>query len=271
MRIALAGFLSLALTQALAAGGKAVLVKAARMVDVRTGRIVSPARILVRDGRIDPGPVPAEAEVLDLGDRTLLPGLIDSHTHLTMKAGMNELEFLTHSRGASVIDGVCNARAVLEAGFTTVRDVGSFCGFGDLDLRNAIQSGQVPGPRMLVAGEALSITGGHGDFTGLPDQVHVDTGNLVDSPEEGVRKVRAWNKRGVDVIKIHATGGVMSNHDDPGAPSFSPAEFRAIVEEARARGLDVCAHAHGDKGILEAVRAGVRSIEHSRTSGSTRS
>jgi len=91
---------------------------------------------------------------------------------------------------------------------------------------------------MLAAGESLSITGGHGDVTGLPDHVHVDSGNLVDSPEEGVRKVRDWNKRGVDLIKLHATGGVMSNHDDPGAPSFSPAEFKAIVEEARRRGMD---------------------------------
>jgi len=250
------------ITLALAAGERPVLLKAARMLDVRTGKIVSPGQLLVKEGRIAAGPVPADAEVMDLGDRTLLPGLIDCHTHLTMKAGMGELEFLKHSHGAGVIDGVVNARVVLEAGFTTVRDVGSFCAFGDLDLRNAINRGQVPGPRMLAAGEALSITGGHGDFTGLPDHVHVANANLVDSPDEGVKRVREWAKRGVDLIKIHATGGVMSNHDDPGAPSFTQAEFKAIVDEARARGLDVCAHAHGDKGILEAVRAGVRSVEH---------
>lgn len=250
------------LTLALAAGDRPVLLKAARMVDVATGKLVSPAQVLVKEGKIAKGPVPADAQIIDLGDRTLLPGLIDCHTHLTDRAGMSELDWLKYNYGTSVIDGVVNARIVLEAGFTTVRNVGSNCAFGDLDLRDAIARGEVPGPRMLAAGPALSITGGHGDVNGLADQVRVDEGNLVNSPEEGIRKVREWSKRGVDLIKIHATGGVMSNHDDPGAPSFSPAEFKAIVDEARRRGLDVAAHAHGDEGILEAVKAGVRSIEH---------
>jgi imidazolonepropionase-like amidohydrolase len=250
------------LTATLAAGEPPTLLKAARMFDARTGTLVSPASILVRDGRIVEGPAPEDARILDLGDRTLLPGFIDCHTHLMGRAGQSELERLKETRGAAVIDGVRNARTLLEAGFTTVRDLGSNCGFGDLDLRDAINRGEVPGPRMLAAGDPLSITGGHGDNTGFPDEVHFDAGNLVDSPEMGVLKVRQWSKRGVDVIKIHATGGVLSNGDDPGAPSFSPAEFTAIVTEARRRGLDVAAHAHGDAGIQEAVRAGVRSIEH---------
>jgi imidazolonepropionase-like amidohydrolase len=258
MRRILLAFLATALV-----GGEPVTVlKAARMFDARTGRIVSPGRILVRDGRIADGPEPADARVLDLGDRTLLPGFIDCHTHMMGRAGLGELEWLKETHGTAVIDGVRNARTLLDAGFTTVRDLGSHCGFGDLDLRDAINRDEVPGPRMLAAGEPLSITGGHGDTTGYPEEVHFDAVNLVDSPDAGVLKVRQWSKRGVDVIKIHATGGVLSNGDDPGAPSFSPAEFTAIVTEARRRGLDVAAHAHGDAGILEAVKAGVRSIEH---------
>lgn len=246
----------------LAAGEPPTLLKAARMFDARTGRIVSPGQVLVVDGRIAAGPAPSGAKVVDLGNRTLLPGFIDCHTHLMGRAGLGEVEWLKQTHGGAVIDGVRNARAVLEAGFTTVRDLGSHCGFGDLDLRDAIARGEVPGPRMLAAGDPLSITGGHGDTSGYPEEVHFDTGNLVDSPDQGVLKVRQWSKRGVDIIKIHATGGVLSNGDDPGAPSFAPAEFTAIVTEARRRNLDVAAHAHGDAGILEALCAGVRSIEH---------
>jgi len=250
------------LTLTLAAGEHPVLLKAARMLDVKTGRWVMPAQVLVVDGRIKGGPVPADAQVIELGDRTLLPGLIDCHTHLLFKAGMPELDRLKRSEAAQVIDGVVNARTVLEAGFTTVRDVGGPLNFGEVALRDAIDKGEVQGPSMRVSGPALSITGGHGDTSGFPPEVQFQSGNLVDSPEAGVRTVREWHKRGVDLIKLHATGGVMSNHDDPGAPSFSPAEFKAIVDEARRRGMDTCAHAHGDQGILEATQAGVRSIEH---------
>lgn len=258
MRAALLGLLTLTL----AAGERPLVLKAARMLDVRTGRIQAPAVLVVKDGRIAPGPAPADAEVVDLGDRTLLPGLIDCHTHLTLKAGLAEIERVKRSQAAQVIDGVVNARVVLEAGFTTVRDCGAYAPFADVALRDAIAQGQVPGPRILASGGPFSITGGHGDANGFPVEVHFDRSNIVDSPEEAVRKVREWSKHGVDQIKIMATGGVLSNQDDPGAPSFSPAEFKAIVDEARRRNLDVCAHAHGDKGILEATLAGVRSIEH---------
>lgn len=258
MRKALLGLLTLSL----AAQDHPVLVKAARMLDVRSGRITAPASLWMKDGRIQAGAAPAEAEVLDLGDTTLLPGLIDCHTHLTYASGLGEIGRIKRSRAQNLLTGVLNARKVLEAGFTTVRDVGDFSGFGDVDLRDAIARGEFPGPRMLTSGEALSITGGHGDATGYPDTVHFDRDNLVNSPEEGVKAVREWRKRGEDWIKLHATGGVLSNKDNPDEASFSPEEFKAIVDEARRRGMDVCAHAHGDAGIKAAVEAGVRSIEH---------
>jgi len=258
----LRGLLASLLCLALCGQERPLALKAARLLDVRTGKLESPAQIWVRDGRIQPGRPPAGAETLDLGDRTLLPGLIDCHTHLLFPAGLGELGYLKRSQGALLIDGVVNARKVLEAGFTTVRDVGASAGFGDVALRDAIARGDILGPRMLVAGPSLSITGGHGDLNGFPSHLHTDAEHIVDSPDQARHVVREWRKRGVDLIKLHATGGVLSNHDDPGAPSFSPAEFKAIVEEANRRGMDVCAHAHGDAGILEATVAGVRSIEH---------
>lgn len=254
--------LALAVTASLFGQDHAVVLKAARLFDAKAGRIVSPGQVWVKDGRIQPGAPPAGAEVIDLGDRTLLPGLIDCHTHLTDQAGLDELAQLKRSKADRVLDGVVNARKVLEAGFTTVRDCGSDTDFGDVALRNAIQRGALEGPRMLVSGPPFSITGGHGDTNGFPDDVRFDESNIVNSPEEAVAKVREWRKRGVDQIKIMATGGVLSNNDDPGAPSFSPEEFKAFVAEAARRGTYVCAHAHGDAGIRAAVEAGVRSIEH---------
>jgi imidazolonepropionase-like amidohydrolase len=258
----LRGLFASLLCVALCGQERPLLLKAARLLDVRTGKVEAPGRLWVKDGRVQPGPPPADAETLDLGDRTLLPGLIDCHTHLLSPAGLGELGYLKRSQGALLLDGVVNARKVLEAGFTTVRDVGASAGFGDVALRDAIARGDIPGPRMLVAGPSLSITGGHGDLNGFPPHLHTGDEHIVDSPDQARHVVREWRKRGVDLIKIHATGGVLSNHDDPGAPSFSPAEFKAIVEEANRRGMDVCAHAHGDAGILEATLAGVRSIEH---------
>jgi imidazolonepropionase-like amidohydrolase len=258
LRCLLASLVSLVLC----AQERPLVLKAARLLDVRTGKVEAPGQLWVKDGRIQAGAPPVGAETLDLGDRTLLPGLIDCHTHLLIPAGLGELGYLKRSQGALILDGVVNARKVLEAGFTTVRDVGASAGFGDVALRDAIARGDIRGPRMLVAGPALSITGGHGDLNGFPPHLHTEDEHIVDSPDQARHVVREWRKRGVDLIKLHATGGVLSNHDDPGAPSFSSAEFRAIVDEANRRGMDVCAHAHGDAGILEATVAGVRSIEH---------
>jgi imidazolonepropionase-like amidohydrolase len=254
-------FLAL-LSLSLVAQERPTILKAARLLDVRSGKIISPAQLWMKDGKIQSGAAPADADLIDLGDRTLLPGLIDCHTHLTGRAGQAEITQLKQSHADNVIAGVVNARKVLEAGFTTVRDAGSHTNFGDVALRDAIARGEVPGPRMIVAGPSLSVTGGHGDTNGFPNSIHFENENLVDSPEAARKIVREWRKRGVDTIKIHATGGVLSNHDDPGAPSFQMDEFKAIVEESTRRGMDVLAHAHGDKGILEATLAGVRSIEH---------
>lgn len=246
----------------LGAQERPLVLKASRLLNVRTGKLESPGLVWLKDGRIQPGQPPPDAEVMDLGDRTLLPGLIDCHTHLLIPAGLGELGYLKRSQGALLLDGVVNARKVLDAGFTTVRDVGASAGFGDVALRDAIARGDILGPRLLVAGPALSITGGHGDLNGFPPHLHGAEEHIVDSPDQARHAVREWHKYGVDLIKIHATGGVLSNHDDPGAPSFSSPEFKAIVDEAKRRGMDVCAHAHGDAGILEATLAGVRSIEH---------
>jgi imidazolonepropionase-like amidohydrolase len=246
----------------LAGQDHAIVLKAAHLFDAKAGRLVSPGQVWVRGGRIQAGTPPADAEVVDLGDRTLLPGLIDCHVHLTGKAGEDEISQLKESKADLLLDGVVNARTVLEAGFTTVRDCGSGTDFGDVSLRNAIARGEIEGPRMLVSGAPFSITGGHADTNGFPGDIHFDASNIVNSPEEAVAKVREWRKRGVDQIKIMATGGVLSNNDDPGAPSFSPEEFKAFVDEAARRGTYVCAHAHGDAGIRAAVEAGVRSIEH---------
>lgn len=246
----------------LSAQTRPLVVKAARMIDVRSGKVIAPASLWMKEGLIQAGPAPSDAEVLDLGDLTLLPGLIDTHTHLLMRPGRGELASLKDSPFDRLLFGTINARNMLQAGFTTVRDLGTSTAFGDVALREAIARGDVEGPRLFVAGPALSITGGHGDSNGFPLDVHFDKLNLVDSPQAGVAAVREWKKRGADWIKLHATGGVLSNHDDPGAPSFSKAELEAIVGEAKRRGMDVAAHAHGDQGIRDAVEAGVRSIEH---------
>ena len=256
-----AALLSL-LTLTLAAGDRPLLLKAARMLDVRTGKVVAPAQLWIVAGRIAAPVKDADPEILDLGDRTLLPGLIDCHVHLTNQAGLSELDSLKESVATRVLHGAINARTVLMAGFTTVRDMGSDTAFGDLALRDAIARGELPGPRLLAGGPPLSITGGHGDFNGYPETVHFEGANIVDTPDQARRAVREWRKRGADHIKIMATGGVLSNLDDPRTPSFSPAEFAALVQEANRRGMDVAAHAHGDPGILEATLAGVRSIEH---------
>lgn len=246
-----------------------MIVRAARLFDAESGALRSGLRVRVEGERIaaiepDGAPLPDGAEVLDLGDRTLLPGFFDCHTHLT--ADLDE-GWLTRDVKETAADaalrGARNAGLALRAGFTTVRDVGS-TGFADVALMRAIERGFVEGPRMIPAGHSLSITGGHGDVTGYAPGIAeggIESG-VADGPDECVAAVRYQVKHGARVIKICATAGVLSWEPPVGAQQFSEEEMRAIVEEAARHGLAVAAHAHGADGITAAIRAGVASIEH---------
>ena len=207
-----------------------------------------------------------DADAIDLRDATCMPGLIDSHTHLTGESRKDGyIDDFRFSAAERALRAAPFARSTLMAGFTTVRDVGGDEGV-DLDLRDAIARGDVAGPRMFVASKSLSITGGHADPTnsyredivGVPDE----TVGVVDGVDSAVRAVRIAIKRGADLIKFTATGGVLSLQGDGTGAHFSEDEMRAIVQTANARGLTVAAHAHGDEGMAQAVRAGVSSIEH---------
>jgi imidazolonepropionase-like amidohydrolase len=246
------------------------VIRADRMIDVRTGELTSPAAIVVDGNRIvsvNPPTLPAGATIVDLGDRTLLPGLFDMHTHVT-------LDFFTgnHWTTAAVKEtpadwalyGVQFGRQTLEAGFTTIRDAGAWPGFPDVALMRAIDAGRVVGPRIYPAGHYLSITGGHCDVTGFAPGV-MELGpnqGIANGVDEILRAVRYQAKHGVKVIKVCATSGVFSAGTQPGAQQYSDLELRTIVEEASRHGLKVMAHAHGSEGIMAAVKAGVASIEH---------
>jgi len=246
------------------ASAPVLTVAADRLLEPSTGalrrhvvvRIAGGKVVAVDDRR------PGEAVDHDLGDVTLLPGLIDVHVHLIGSEESTPYGELTETAARAAIEGVANARKTLEAGFTTVRDLGSR-DFADVALRDAIAAGSVPGPRMLVAVKSLSSTGGHGDRNDLPADVHVERYAAIADGAEAIRaKVRENVKYGADWIKVLATGGVMSAGTDPRAAQYSEEELRAAVDAARERGRDVAAHAHGTDGIKRAVRAGVRSIEH---------
>ncbi|MDT8368656.1 MAG: amidohydrolase family protein [Longimicrobiales bacterium] len=243
-----------------------VVLEADRMLDVRTGEILAEVTLLIEDGRIaaiNPTTLPAVAPI-DLGDVTLLPGFMDAHTHLAYDiSGDWTLRPVTETAADAAIRGVRNARRTLEAGFTTVRDVGS-TGFADVALMHAIDKGMVPGPRIIPAGYSLSITGGHCEDTGwAPGVLERDyrTG-VADGPWEAVAAVRYQIKHGARVIKICATAGVLSFEGPVGAQQFTLEEMEAIVEEAERHGVRVAAHSHGTDGIKAALRAGVTSIEH---------
>ena len=258
--------LILALVAPSAARAQGVVLKAARMLDVVSGQIQSPAVIVVTGDRITSigGPIPRGARVIDLGDVTLLPGLIDAHTHLTDDIEGDWVDRSVNETAAdAALRGARNAKLTLEAGFTTVRDVGSH-GFADVSLMHAIDNGFVPGPRIIPAGHAIGITGGHCDETGRAPGV-LELGpeaGVADGVDQVIRAVRYQAKHGAKVIKICATAGVLSLDATVGAQQLSFEEMRAIVEEATRQGLKVAAHAHGTAGINAAVRAGVASIEH---------
>jgi imidazolonepropionase-like amidohydrolase len=243
-----------------------LILRAARWLDVAAGQIRAQAVVVVQDGRITSvgREIPAGARTVDLGDVTLLPGLIDAHTHLT---GDLEGDWVTRDvrelPADAALRGARNAKRTLEAGFTTVRNVAAG-GFADIALLKAIDAGLVPGPRMIASAHALGITGGHCDATGWAPGI-LEGGpeeGIVDGVDAAIRGVRYQIKHGARVIKICATAGVLSFDATVGAQQLSDGEIRAIVEETTRHGLKVAAHAHGTQGILAAVKAGVASIEH---------
>ena len=244
-----------------------VVVRAGHILDVKTGNMLSGQAIVIEgdkivsvgpaaDARLGPG-----SQTIDLPNATVLPGLIDAHTHLTFDPANLGYEGLGISYPREALIGARNARVTLQAGFTTVRNVGAG-GYSDVALRDAINAGDVPGPRMLVSGPAMGITGGHCDDNLLAPQFHATELGVADGVDAVRHKVRENIKYGADLIKICATGGVMSKGDDPNASQYTREEMKAIVEEAHRLGRKVAAHAHGAEGVSWASDAGVDSIEH---------
>jgi imidazolonepropionase-like amidohydrolase len=244
-----------------------VLVRADRVLDVESGQLLEGRAVLVRDGRIAAlvaadAPAPDGAAIIELGDVTLLPGLMDAHSHLLGDADIHGYRRLALSTPAATIKGVKNARKTLEAGFTTVRVPGG-PGYADVALRDAIAAGEVVGPRLLVAGPSIGITGGHcGDNNLLPPEYKASGDGVADGPWAVRQKVRQNVKFGADFIKTCSTGGVLSKGTEVGAPQYTLEELTAMVEEAHSHGRKVAAHAHGASGIRNAILAGVDSVEH---------
>jgi imidazolonepropionase-like amidohydrolase len=238
-------------------------IRAGHMLDTKTGKTLDNVLITIEGDKIasvGSGAAPAGANVINLPNATVLPGLIDAHTHLTGDPNFGYQE-LAISTPMEALIGAKNARITLEAGFTTVRNVGAG-GYTDVALRDAINQGMVPGPRMMVSGPPLSITGGHCDQNLLPYEWHAKADGTADGIEHVQQKVREIIKYGADVIKICATGGVLSKGDDPRASQYTLEEMKAIVADAHRLGRKVAAHAHGAQGIAWASEAGVDSIEH---------
>lgn len=240
------------------------VIRAARLLDLETGRIVANPVVTVEGGRITAvgGRGPRNADVIDLGDVTLLPGLTDLHTHLSGDLEGNWTSRpVTESEADAVLRAARNARVTLLAGFTTVRDMSGLAGVA---LERAIARGDLPGPRLVSAGHSLGITGGHCDVTGFAPGV-MEPGyqqGVADGPDGILRAARYQIKHGARFLKICATAGVLSFEGPVGAQQLSEEEMRVVVEEAQRHGMHVAAHAHGTEGILAAVRAGVRTVEH---------
>jgi imidazolonepropionase-like amidohydrolase len=263
----LTALFSLLLAGSATAQQQPIVVRAARMVDVTKGQLVAPAVLVISGDKIrsvGASDVPAGARTIDLGDLTLMPGLIDAHTHLTMDISGDWVTRSVRELPAdAALRGARNARLTLLAGFTTVRDVGAG-GFADISLMKAIDAGMVIGPRMIPSAHAIGITGGHCDETGWAPGVNELSWKegVADGVDEVVKAVRYQVKHGAKVIKVCATAGVLSFDATLGAQQLSDEELRAVVQEAHRHGLKVAAHAHGTEGIKAAVRAGVASIEH---------
>ncbi|MEO7038881.1 MAG: amidohydrolase family protein [Gemmatimonadaceae bacterium] len=259
-------FAGSARTQAPASAPRHVVVRAAHVIEPRTGKRIDNAVIVIDGDKITSvtagGSAPPGATVTDLGDVTILPGLIDVHTHLSSESHDYYTDLFRHSPIDDAVRAHVYAKRTLEAGFTTVRDVGA-PELIDVALRNAINEGVVEGPHMLVATLPLSATGGHGDLNGFSPYLHFQQlSNIADGVGEVRKQVRVNIKYGADWIKVLASAGVLSEEESVGAPQYSQEELNAIVTEAAQWGRKVAAHAHGAEAIKRATRAGVASIEH---------
>ncbi len=257
----------LLLTVTSQAMAQSMLIKGASILDVVSGDLIDNSVIVVERGRIEyVGPANAapttSAKVLDLQGHTILPGLIDMHVHLTSGGGYHGYERLKLTDERRAILGVVHAKQTLMAGFTTVRNVGAGS-FGDVALRDAINDGDIPGPRMLVSGPPIGITGGHcSDNNLLPPEYDISGEGVADGPWAARTAVRRNIKYGADLIKTCSTGGVLSKGTKVGAPQYTVEELTALVDEAHSRGLKVASHAHGAEGIINALVAGADTIEH---------
>jgi len=252
------------------AGAQSLYVEAGKLLEIESGELRTGQCLLLQDERIaavEPcGETPAGAERVDWSAYTVLPGLIDLHTHLADAGQDADLALpIKTSPQATALIGAQNARTTLLAGFTTVRDVGTYRGLTDVALRDAINAGRVPGPRMFVAGAYLTHPGGAGELNGvvpnneLPPDMRL---GVLSTPEEAAQKAVFLFTNGVDFLKLMATGAVLAIGTEPGEPELSEEEMRAAIEVAKAHGSWATAHAHGAAGIKAAIRAGVRSIEH---------
>jgi imidazolonepropionase-like amidohydrolase len=267
LTIALAPALAIALALAASAQEPRILIRAGHVVNVRSGQEPADQTIVVSGDRIaaiaataSTPAQPGDREI-DLRSRTVLPGLIDVHTHLTFANDFDPYTRLSTDAVREALNGVRFAKITLEAGFTSVRNVGAG-GYSDVALRDYINSGYIPGPHMQVSGPPLGITGGHCDNNFLPAEYHASTEGIADGIPAVQQHVRQNIKYGVDLIKVCATGGVLSKGDDPQASQYSLEELKALVADAHRLGRKVAAHAHGAEGILFATQAGVDSIEH---------
>jgi imidazolonepropionase-like amidohydrolase len=245
-----------------------ILIKAGKLLDVRSGRVLENQAILIEGERIKEvgaaatvaGHAPQNVRVIDLSNATVLPGLIDCHTHLTMELGGIAQSF-TQSIPRQALVGARNARLTLEAGFTAVRNLHAL-GFSDVALRDAINAGDVPGPRISASGPAIGPTGGHADESTLAYEFHHRADGIADGVPGVIAKTRENIKYGADCIKIMSTGGVLSKGDSPEAGQYSDEELKAIITEAHRLHRKVAAHAHGAAGMKQAILAGIDSIEH---------